>query len=157
MPHSPTSKPATNIISRRPIAFVFGSQEFPMKKLSLILAGAACVAVAVTAQAQSGKPEFGAWGVDLSGMDTSVKPGDDFFEYANGTWFKNAVIPDDRTSTGSFQNLAILSEKRMGLIVADLEAKPYASLNPAEKQLRDLYDAFTDTAQIEKRGLMPVK
>ncbi len=45
----------------------------------------------------------------------------------------------------------------MGEIVAGLEARPYAQLSDEEKKLRDLYEAFTDTAQIEKRGLAPVK
>ncbi len=127
-----------------------------MKKLSLALAATACITCAALAS-DAPKPSFGAWGVDLTGMDTSVKPGDDFFNYANGTWYKNAVIPPDRTSTGSFQDLQILSEKRMGEIVAGLEARPYAQLSDEEKKLRDLYDAFTDTAQIEKRGLAPAK
>ena len=103
----------------------------------------------------AGKPTFGAWGVDLSGIDKAVRPGDDFFDYANGTWYKNAVIPPDRTSTGSFQNLQILSEKRMAEIVAALEAKPYEQLGGEEKKIRDLYDAFTNTTQIEQRGLTP--
>ncbi|MGH6872898.1 MAG: M13 family metallopeptidase [Rhizomicrobium sp.] len=129
-----------------------------MKRLSIALA-ATCLFVSSAAPAATAadKPTFGTWGVDLSGMDTAVKPGDDFFEYANGAWYKNAVIPADRTSTGSFQNLAILSETRMGDIVAGLHAKPYAQLTDEEKKLVDLYDAFTDTAQIEKRGLAPVK
>jgi len=115
----------------------------------------ACSAAAL---ADSGaKPAFGTWGFDMAGMDTSVKPGDDFFNYANGTWYKNAVIPPDRTSIGSFQTLQILSEKRMGEIMTELEAKPYAQLNDEERKLRGLYEAFTDTAQIEKRGLAPVR
>jgi putative endopeptidase len=128
-----------------------------MRKLTLAAAGFACAAFAAASLAQGTHPQFGAWGVDLAGMDTSVKPGDDFFTYANGKWYDAAVIPADRTSTGSFQDLQILSEKRMGEIVAALEAKPRAQLSDEEKKLRDLYDAFTDTAQIEKRGLGPAK
>ena len=45
-------------------------------------------------------------GVDTAGMDRSVAPGDDFFLYANGTWFKDTEIPADRTSLGIFQNIA---------------------------------------------------
>src|ERR1700742_148029 len=128
-----------------------------MKKIVAALAGVAAVAcVAVAATAPAGKPAFGAWGVDLTGMDKSVKPGDDFFDYANGAWFKRTEIPADRTSTGSFQGLQILSENRMKELVAGLEARDYATLSPEEKQIRDLYDAFTDTAGIEKRGLDPV-
>ncbi len=67
-----------------------------MKRLIIAFAGLACLTCA--ALADTAKPVFGAWGVDLTGMDTSVKPGDDFFSYANGTWYKNAVIPADRSS-----------------------------------------------------------
>ncbi len=117
-----------------------------------------CVGFVAAVRGQSaGKPTLGAWGVDLSGMDKTVQPGDDFFEYANGTWYKNAVIPPDRTSTGSFQDLQILSEKRMKDLVAALEAKPEAQLSAEERKIRDLYDAFTDTTQIEQRGLAPAK
>jgi predicted metalloendopeptidase len=86
-----------------------------------------------------------------------VKPGDDFYMFVNGAWYKSAEIAADRSSTGSFQNLAILSEKRMKEIVAELEAKPADQLSPEEKKLRDLYDAWMDTKQIEDRGLEPVK
>jgi len=128
-----------------------------MKKFAftlVALAGTACVALAALPAA---KPAFGAWGIDLTGMDRSVKPGDDFFLYANGAWLDKAEIPADRTSIGSFQNLQILSETRMKELVAELEARDPATLNPEEKQLRDLYDAFTDTKQIEARGLDPIK
>ncbi len=130
-----------------------------MKRLVFgIAALTMCVGFAAAVRGQSArKPTLGAWGVDLSGMDKSVQPGDDFFEYANGTWYKNAVIPPDRTSTGSFQDLQILSEKRMKDLVAALEAKPYAQLSDEERKIRDLYDAFTDTAQIEQRGIAPAK
>ena len=117
-----------------------------------------CIGFGVAARGQSArKPTLGAWGVDLSGMDRSVQPGDDFFEYANGTWYKNAVIPPDRSSTGSFQDLQILSETRMKDLVAAIEAKPSAQLSAEQRKIRDLYDAFTDTAGIEQRGLAPAK
>jgi putative endopeptidase len=103
------------------------------------------------------KAALGSWGVDLGGMDKSVKPGDNFFDYVNGGWLKTAVIPADRSSTGSFQNLQILSEKRMREIIDGLEARPYDQLSPDERKLRDLYDAFLDQKQIEERGLAPVK
>ena len=51
----------------------------------------------------------------------SVKPGDNFFRYVNGSWLKTAQIPADRSSTGSFQDLQILSEQRLSAIVDDLE------------------------------------
>ncbi|HEY0302303.1 MAG TPA: M13-type metalloendopeptidase, partial [Rhizomicrobium sp.] len=126
-----------------------------MKKLVIALAGAAALACAALAAAP--KAEIGAWGFDLSGMDTSVKPGDDFFEYANGAWFRRTEIPADRSSIGSFQQLRILSEQRMKDLIAALRAKDPAARTPEETQIVDLYDAFTDTAAIEARGLDPIK
>src|SRR5580698_8397321 len=132
-----------------------------MKTGKLALAALVCAAAAAMtpalADTQATKPAFGAWGIDLSSMDRSVKPGDDFFLYVNGNWLKTAEIPGDRTSTGSFQDLLILSEKRMKDIANDIEAKPYASLTPEEKQLRDLYDAFVDTKAIDAAGFAPAK
>ncbi|MGD0190391.1 MAG: M13 family metallopeptidase [Rhizomicrobium sp.] len=126
-------------------------------KLGLtMLACTAGIAVAL-AQTPANRPEFGSWGVDLSSIDTSVKPGDDFFLYVNGKWFATAEIPADRTSTGNFDGLEILSEKRMKNLAAGLDAKPYTSLNPEERKLRDLYDAFNDTKGIDARGLAPAK
>ena len=80
------------------------------------------------------KPQFGQFGVDLSAMDKSVKPGDNFFLYANGNWLKTAVIPPDRSQTGSFQDLQILSETRMRAIVDDLEKKPDAAAFAGRKK-----------------------
>jgi putative endopeptidase len=111
----------------------------------------------LAAQPSATKPTLGSWGIDLSGMDTSLKPGDDFFLYANGKWLATAEIPADRASAGSFQNLQILSEQRMKDIVGKLATKPYNRLSAEEKQLRSFYDAFVDVDQIEKRGLAPVQ
>src|SRR5271154_282141 len=89
--------------------------------------------VSVLVLPASAQDHFGSWGVDLSSMDKSVKPGDNFYNYVNGAWQKKAVIPADRSQTGSFQDLQILSEKRLRAIMDDLEKKPAASLNPEEK------------------------
>ena len=128
-----------------------------MNKFVIALSALAFTTCAGLAVEPASRPAFGAWGIDTSGMDPSVKPGNDFFVYANGAWLNRTEIPADRTSIGSFQNLQILSENRMKELVADLEARDPATLNPEEKQLRDLYDAFTDTKQIEARGLEPIK
>jgi putative endopeptidase len=112
--------------------------------------------VATPALAQSA-PKFGKWGVDLTSLDPSVKPGDNFFLHVNGGWLRTAEIPPDRSSTGSFQDLQILSEERLKIIVADLEKAPEQSLKPEERKLRDLYDSFVDTDAIEAKGLTPVQ
>ena len=119
-------------------------------RLALILS---LVAAPVLAQ-DIPSPQFGTWGVDLSALDKSVKPGDNFFQYSAGNWLKAAVIAPDRSQSGAFQDLQILSERRMRAIIDDLEKKPEASLSPDERSLRDLYDAYEDTAAIEAAGLV---
>ena len=99
---------------------------------------------------------LGAWGVDLSGMDKRVKPGDDFFRYVNGAWFDTAAIPPDRTTTGSFVQLDIQSETRVRGILAELDARS-ANLSPEEKQVRDLYTSYVDTERLERLGLEPAR
>jgi predicted metalloendopeptidase len=122
------------------------------------LAGAFSVSCALAVYADtSSKPELGSWGVDLTAMDTSVKPGDDFFSYVNGTWVKNTEIPADRSRFGAFDALRILSEKRMKDIIAEIDAKPVDQLSPEEKKLHDLYAAFVDQKQIDDAGLAPAK
>ncbi|HEY2069195.1 MAG TPA: M13 family metallopeptidase [Rhizomicrobium sp.] len=126
-----------------------------MRRSLYALAGLAACAALTAAVADTAKTQYGTWGVDLSAMDKSVRPGDDYFLYVNGTWAKTAVIPPDRSSTGSFQDLRVLSETRMQGIAASLDAK--ANPTDEEKKLRDLYDAFNDQAQIDKNGLAPAK
>jgi putative endopeptidase len=102
------------------------------------------------------KPTFGAWGVDLAGMDRTIKPGDDFFRFVNGAWYDKAVIPSDRTSTGSFLDLDIQSEDKVRMIMGDLEARK-AGLTPDEARVRDLFHSFVDTQRVEQLGLKPVE
>jgi len=127
-----------------------------MRRSLIALAALAGVA-ATSAYGDAAKTEYGTWGFDTAAMDKSVKPGDDFFMYASGTWYKTAQIPPDRASTGSFQNLRILSEKRMQEIAASLDAKPYDSLTAEEKKLRDLYDGFVDQKALDAKGIAAAK
>jgi putative endopeptidase len=95
-------------------------------------------------------------GVDLAGMDHSVKPGDDFDGYANGNWRKTAVIPPDRASTGIFLQVFNKAEQRN----ADLIKAAGAANAPAgsnESKIADYYAAFMDQAGIAKHGLSPLK
>jgi len=129
-----------------------------MPRLLTFVCGAllAATPVSTSVWAQS-TPKLGKWGVDLTSLDKSVKPGDNFFLHMNGGWLKTAQIPADRSSTGSFQDLQILSEERLKTIVADLKKMPDNRLSSEQRKLRDLYDAFVDTQTIETRGLNPVR
>ena len=101
-------------------------------------------------------PSFGDWGVDIKGMNRDVKPGDDFFEYVNGSWAKNTPIPADRSNFGVFHGLRDLSEARVRKLV-----EAYAPGNPATDgdaaKIAAIYRGFMDEAAIEKLGAAPIK
>jgi len=95
-------------------------------------------------------------GIDLAAMDKSVKPGDDFFRYANGTWFKNSEIPADRSSIGAFFVTQQELEKRMDGLMAEV-AKSDAAPGSNERKVADYRAAFMDQAGIDRRTLPALK
>jgi predicted metalloendopeptidase len=77
-------------------------------------------------------PQFRAWGIDLTSMDRNVKPGDDFFLYADGAWDEHEVIPPELSVIDPLIELDLQSLDRMSAIVMGLEAKPYNTLSGEE-------------------------
>ncbi len=110
---------------------------------------AALCTVALPAHAAG--PAVPPWGVDLSYIDKSVAPGQDFFVYANGGWLKTAEIPADRTYAGVNLEINKQNEAKLNDIVSDLHKK--TSLTDEERKLRDFYDAVVDVTAIEAAGL----
>lgn len=96
--------------------------------------------------AQSGP--IGGWGVDLSGRDLSVKPGDDFDTYANGKWKARTPIPEDRPNIGT---LALIDEQ------VQAQMKDLVAAMPATSQVGALYASFMNEAAVEQRGLAPLR
>src|SRR6266436_535548 len=68
------------------------------------------------------KPVIGDFGLDLSAGNHSVKPGDDFFAYANGAWYDAFTIPADHSSFGPFDKLDELSKQRVRAIIEQAAA-----------------------------------
>jgi putative endopeptidase len=100
------------------------------------------------------KPVIGDFGLDLSGGNPKVKPGDDFFSHANGGWYEKFTIPADHASFGPFDRLDELSKERVRAIIEQAEAAHAADGTP-EQQIGDYYAAYMDQAAIEARGLAP--
>ena len=99
-------------------------------------------------------PKYGAWGIDLSGRDLSVKPGDNFYRYANGAWDDTTVIPPDRTRFGNFDVLAMLSENRTRAIIEAAAAG--CSNDPDAAKIGAAYSAFMDETRIEALDAKPL-
>lgn len=94
--------------------------------------------------------------LDTAGMDSTVKPGDNFFLYANGKWIKNTEIPKTETGWGSFYTLYNDNLKNLKQILEDA-AKSNTSKGTAEQKVGDFYASGMDSLTIEKLGTEPIK
>jgi putative endopeptidase len=94
-------------------------------------------------------------GIAVDNMDRSVKPGDDFYQYADGQWIKRTVIPPDRGGVGVFTSLSDLSNKRVAALIEEA-AKAGASEGSSSRKIADLYNSYMDEAGIEAKGLVPI-
>ena len=101
------------------------------------------------------KAELGSFGVDLTARNEAVKPGDDFFMYASGTWYDNYEMPADKTRYGAFSGLAERSEDDVKAIIEEIAARK--DLNAEEKLVADFYNAYMDTETLNKLGVAPIK
>ena len=111
---------------------------------------AAAVPIEPAAPAPAPKPQYGTFGFDTAGMDRSVTPGNDFYDFANGTWAKNTPIPGDKSQYGSFNILEDLSRERTRGIIEEEAKDPNSRIGA-------VYGSFMDTAAIEAKGLAPFK
>jgi len=118
-----------------------------MKKVLTMMALAMMTASA-SAQLKSG--------IDLKNLDTSVRPADDFYEYACGGWMKNNPLPAAYSRFGSFDQLGEDNNKRINGILKELLENSYPE-GTVEQKLSDLYKLAMDSARREKEGLAPVK
>ncbi len=128
--------------------------------VSLCLATGACSRAPQNEAASSARKPLaapraaiGAWGFDIAGMDKSVKPGDDFYHYANGKWLTTNSIPPDLSSWGAFTKLAVETEAQVHDIVESVPAD--AAKGTAEQKVHDFYRSFLDVDTINKIGATP--
>jgi putative endopeptidase len=93
---------------------------------------------------------------DKSGMDTTVKPGENFFLYANGKWVKDTKIPGTESGWGLANILYNDNQKELHGILEDVSSKDNAD-GSKEQKVGDLYKSGMDTVTIDKLGYEPVK
>src|SRR5436305_941169 len=102
-------------------------------------------------------PHYGTWGVDLEGMDRSVKPGDDFFKFVNGKWVAATQIPPDKTSYGAFAVLGDLSEARVHALLEKWAADKSLKPGSDEAKVAAIYRSYLDEAAAEKLDSKPIQ
>ncbi len=95
-------------------------------------------------------------GIALSSIDPSVKPGDDFYRFANGEWLKRTQIPPDRVEVDVWTKLGDLSNKRTADLIAEI-AKSNPPAGSSARKVADLYNSYMDEAGVEAKGLAPLR
>ena len=121
--------------------------------LKLAVASAVLFAVAACPPVLSAQE---AHGIAVANIDRSVKPGDDFYHYANGAWIKRTEIPADRVGMDVWTKLADVGNKRMADLIAEIAKSNPAAGSPTRK-VADLYNSYMDEAGIEAKGLTPLR
>jgi len=136
-----------------------------MGKISSAVAGILILLAAPSAighAEQSGRVpavvgEYGPWGFDRTGVDSSTKPGNDFYRYANGAWYDRTVIAPDRESNGVDRILNDSVELRIRDIVQGGEAGIEAGARADAAKIGAFYKAFMDEARAETLDAQPIK
>jgi len=130
-----------------------------MKKINFKMGWFACLSL-VVACGNSNKEEapkvFTEKGLELSAMDTSLRPGDDFYNYVSGSWMKTAKIPADKPAWGSFYMLMEKTDEQCLSILDDLLQKEYPKGSEGEK-IQTLYKEYISWDKRNADGLKPLE
>ncbi|MDB5192819.1 MAG: metallopeptidase [Segetibacter sp.] len=125
-----------------------------MKKQFLMMA-TACIMSGISTHAVAQSKPAGFKYIDKANMDLTVKPGDNFYMYANGTWLRNNPVPGSKTRWGSFDMLREESSQRLRTLLE--EAAANSGKNRINQMVGDFYTSAMDSAAIEARGILPIK
>ncbi|MFN3639616.1 MAG: M13 family peptidase, partial [Flavobacterium sp.] len=126
-----------------------------MKKTCLLFTASLCfafVSLGFSQTTDQSKP-----GINLNYMDRSVKPGDDFFRFVNGTWYDQTEIPSDRTRWGSFDELRQKTDDDMKIILKEALNNPAYTASSDQGKALNLYRSVMDTITRDKQGIKPLQ
>ncbi|MGV3504946.1 MAG: M13 family metallopeptidase [Adhaeribacter sp.] len=130
----------------------FPSTGWLCRPVKAMLFGAAtCCALAAAAQSPQGPL------LDPANMNLQIRPGDDFYRYANGTWMQNNPVPAKETRWGSFNVLRDFNIRAVKSLVTSAAANIQAGAGTPEKRVGDFFAAAMDSQAVEKAGYKPIK
>ena len=95
-------------------------------------------------------------GIDLKNLDTSIKPGNDFYHYAAGGWLKSHPLDAEHAENGAFVDLQELNQKRIQGIILEYASKPQQKGSLGQK-IGSLYNLMMDSARLNREGWTPIK
>ena len=116
----------------------------------------ACTNEKRPAATEVAKAAIGSFGIDTAQMDTSLKPGDDFYRYVNGKWLASFQMPADKARYGVFDALRDKSESDVHTLLDEL-AKTPPPADSVQQKVVDFYKSWMDEAATEARGIEPLK
>jgi putative endopeptidase len=133
-------------------------RHLPLLAASLAAFLAACSGEDAAAPLPPERPKaaIGTFGIDTAAMDTSVKPGDDFYRYVNGAWVSTFPMPADKARYGVFDALRDKSEVDVRTLLDELAASSPAP-GSVQQKVADLYASWMDEAALEARGIEPLR
>ncbi|WP_035336946.1 M13 family metallopeptidase [Dokdonia sp. PRO95] len=94
--------------------------------------------------------------IAFDGIDTSIAPGDNFYNHVNKTWYDNAVIADDQVGVGAYRFLNIPQQELLKNILEEVSTETHIK-GSVEQLVGDFYASGMDTLSIDKRGIEPMK
>ena len=105
---------------------------------------------------QAAGPQYGTYGFDETGIDAKAKPGDDFFDYANGAWYAKTEIPADKSSYGMGSAVYDRTQDQLRTLI-DNAGKAHGLPDSDAGKVGGLYNAFMDEARIEQLDAKPIQ
>jgi len=96
-------------------------------------------------------------GLDFAGFDRNVRPQDDLYRFADGTWLRTTEIPSDRPTYGTFEMLEVRAEEDVHQLAESTARRTDRAPGSDEQKMGDLYASFMDTARLEQLGIAALK
>ena len=122
---------------------------------ALLLLALCSAPLAYAADPPPAKLKYGTWGFDLSGEDTSMKPGDDFFRHANGAWLDKTQIPPDKAVYSLRIIMTDFTEQRLRELME--ASNPTGNPSTLEEKAGAFYHSFMDEARVEQLGAKAIE
>ena len=123
---------------------------------ALAFCTAMTLGMAMPAAGQAAATQSAQHGIDVSHIDRSVLPGNDFYDYCNGTWLKQTTIPPDRASYGVFTKLDDQATKNTAALIEEM-AKSNPAPGSEQRKIADLYASYMNEDAIAKNGMAEVR
>ncbi|MDT7608555.1 MAG: putative endopeptidase [Pseudonocardiales bacterium] len=135
---------------------MLGNRSGRLTTCAVLVAATATVAACASPASPSSGPTAPVSGLDLPGYDQAVRPQDDMYSFANGTWLRNTQIPPDLSEYGSFSMLSQRAEEDQRTLIEGAESSNGAPDGSNQRKIGDLYASFMDTARLDQLKATPL-